>query len=375
VFKNLYLGKKVIINRNANIGAANIRIDDDTEIGESARVFVARDFMIGKHGKIGSFANFKSTEIKFADHLYAGHNLTVGGGGSNQPQSKLEVGNRCHIGNNAFINTSEPVFIGDDSSLGVDSVILTHGAWKQVLDGYLAKFAPVHIGKNVWIPHHIMILPGVTIGDGSSIGAGAVVTKDIPPNCFAAGIPAKVIDDIEYPRKFSLQKKDEIVKEVLCQYIPIIEAKGYRTKKIKVKNTSLIELQRKREKAKIVYSQIINRHVRALVSNSRGSRLIVLGFQNRLDDLAQEFNNLTFFDLERNVVSGASDDLSEDLRDFLRRKGIKIYDVKKFKSMTPTAIEELMTRMKGAENAKGFEKMLQEAHVDALTSPLFFRRV
>ncbi len=349
VFKNLYLGKKVTINRNANIVAANIRIDDDTEIGENAKVFVAKDFMIGKHGEIRSFANFRSTEIKFADHLYAGNNFTVGGGGSNQPQSRLEVGNRCHIGNNVFINTSEPVFIGDDSSLGVDSVILTHGAWKQVLDGYLSKFAPVHIGKGVWIPHHIMILPGVTIGDGASIGAGAVVTKDIPANCFAAGVPARAIKDVEYPRKLSLQKKDQVVNEVLFQYIPIIKAKGYSAKAIRVKNTSIIELQKGRKKAKIVYSQIINRHVAALVSDFKDSRLIMLGFQNKLDDLTQKFNNLTFFDLESKIVSGTSDELSEDLRDFLRRKGIKIYDVKKFKSIMPTAFEELIKRMKSAE--------------------------
>jgi len=52
---------------------------------------------------------------------------------------------------------------------------------------------PVVIGADVWIGAGASVLPGVTIGDGAVIGARAVVTKDIPPNAIAVGIPAKVI--------------------------------------------------------------------------------------------------------------------------------------------------------------------------------------
>lgn len=56
---------------------------------------------------------------------------------------------------------------------------------------------PVIIEDNVWIGDKAIILPNVTIGKGSIIGAGAVVTKDIPPYCIAVGNPAKVIRKIE----------------------------------------------------------------------------------------------------------------------------------------------------------------------------------
>jgi acetyltransferase-like isoleucine patch superfamily enzyme len=56
---------------------------------------------------------------------------------------------------------------------------------------------PVRIGKRVWIGENACILPGVSIGDGAVIGAGSVVTKDIPPNSIAAGNPAKVIRTID----------------------------------------------------------------------------------------------------------------------------------------------------------------------------------
>lgn len=53
----------------------------------------------------------------------------------------------------------------------------------------------VRIGDKVWIATNAMILPGVTIGDGAIVAAGAVVTKDVPPRCMVAGVPAKVIKE------------------------------------------------------------------------------------------------------------------------------------------------------------------------------------
>ena len=55
---------------------------------------------------------------------------------------------------------------------------------------------PVRIGKNVWIGAGAIVLPGVTIGDHSVIGAGSVVTKDIPPNVVAVGNPCRVLREI-----------------------------------------------------------------------------------------------------------------------------------------------------------------------------------
>lgn len=52
---------------------------------------------------------------------------------------------------------------------------------------------PIKIGNNVWIGGNVCVLPGVTIGDNVVIGAGSVVTKDIPANCLVAGNPGKII--------------------------------------------------------------------------------------------------------------------------------------------------------------------------------------
>ena len=57
--------------------------------------------------------------------------------------------------------------------------------------------APVIIKKNAWIAINVTILPGVTVGEGSIVAGGSVVTKDVPPFCMVGGAPAKVIREFE----------------------------------------------------------------------------------------------------------------------------------------------------------------------------------
>ena len=62
---------------------------------------------------------------------------------------------------------------------------------------HIGQAKPVTIGRDVWIGGNCTILPGVTIGNNVVVAAGAVVTKDVPDNCVAAGVPAKVIRKLE----------------------------------------------------------------------------------------------------------------------------------------------------------------------------------
>lgn len=84
--------------------------------------------------------------------------------------------------------------IGDFSLIGFDSVLLTSTHVYSSREIPIAKQGmyskPVKIGKDCWIGARVMVLPGIEIGDGCIIGANSVVTKDIPSNYVAAGIPA-----------------------------------------------------------------------------------------------------------------------------------------------------------------------------------------
>lgn len=102
--------------------------------------------------------------------------------------------------NTALWNVSvDPIYpelitIGNNVTI-THSVILTHDD-STILHTYRRKVAPTTIKDNVFIGWNSIILPGVTIGRNCIIGAGSIVSKDIPENCVAAGIPAKVIKSI-----------------------------------------------------------------------------------------------------------------------------------------------------------------------------------
>jgi acetyltransferase-like isoleucine patch superfamily enzyme len=84
--------------------------------------------------------------------------------------------------------------IGDDVMIGPKVTLVTSGhpvAPAERFKGVVMK--PIVIGNNVWIGAAATVLPGVTIGDGAVVAAGAVVSRDVPPNTMAAGVPARVV--------------------------------------------------------------------------------------------------------------------------------------------------------------------------------------
>lgn len=115
------------------------------------------------------------------------------------PPFYSEFGKNINVGKNVFINAGcqfqdhGGITLDDDVLVGHNVVIATlnHGMLPDDRASLVPK--PVHICKNVWIGAGVVICPGVTIGENSIIGAGAVVNKDIPANVIAAGIPAKVL--------------------------------------------------------------------------------------------------------------------------------------------------------------------------------------
>lgn len=110
----------------------------------------------------------------------------------------IQIGSDVTINYNCFLMDNAPITIGDHVLIGsyVGIYTIDHAIYPDDrADGWCSN-APVHIGNKVWIRSNATILPGVTIGEGSIIGAGSVVTKDIPENATAAGNPCRVIRTI-----------------------------------------------------------------------------------------------------------------------------------------------------------------------------------
>ena len=132
------------------------------ELGEGSFLQGPVTFHYGQHTKIG-----KGVFINF--------NLTV------QDDAEVVIDDGCDFGPNVTI--VHPMLADERKRMRNEC-----GEEKR-----LCYAKPVHVGKNCWICANTTILPGVTIGDNCVIGAGSVVTRDIPANSFAAGNPARVI--------------------------------------------------------------------------------------------------------------------------------------------------------------------------------------
>ncbi len=118
------------------------------------------------------------------------------------PPFYTDFGKNITIGKNVFFNTGcsfqdrGGITIGDGALIGMNVTIATLNHGFSLETRNTTHPSPVVIGKNVWIGSNATILPGVAIGDNSVIAAGAVVTKDVPENTVVAGVPAKVIKNI-----------------------------------------------------------------------------------------------------------------------------------------------------------------------------------
>jgi acetyltransferase-like isoleucine patch superfamily enzyme len=115
------------------------------------------------------------------------------------PPFYTDCGKNIHLGKNVFINEGctfqdqGGIYIGDDSLIGHHATLVTLNHNKDPEKRGNLIPAPIHIGKKVWLGSNVTVLPGVKIGDGAIVAAGAVVTKDVPVNSTVAGIPARVI--------------------------------------------------------------------------------------------------------------------------------------------------------------------------------------
>lgn len=125
----------------------------------------------------------------------------------------ISVGNSFYANHNTVIQDGANVTFGDNVFIGPNCCFTTA---EHPIDSNQRKAGwevakPIKVGSNVWIGASSTVLAGVIIGDNSVIGAGSVVTKDIPPNVVAVGVPCKVLRNITEEDKFRYPKHKSLV--------------------------------------------------------------------------------------------------------------------------------------------------------------------
>lgn len=137
----------------------------------------------------------------------------------------LAVGRNSFIGNDTILASAVSITVGDDVLISSGCRVLDHNShavgWnhrkQDVRDWYAGKkdwthvpCSPIRIEDKAWIGLNVIVLRGVTLGEGCIIGAGSVVTKSVPPWCIAAGNPAKVLRELRPDERTSQADLDAL---------------------------------------------------------------------------------------------------------------------------------------------------------------------
>lgn len=162
----------------------NVDYNNTYEDEEEKRASILAQMLgaFGEGGRIqGPIAFHYGIHTQIGKNFFANFNFTV------QDDGEVTIGDNCNFGPNVTIVTPIHPMLPNERR-----AMLTAEGEKKLL--CYAK--PVHIGNDCWFGASVTICPGVTIGDNCVIGAGSVVTRDIPANSFAAGVPCRVIREI-----------------------------------------------------------------------------------------------------------------------------------------------------------------------------------
>ena len=160
---------------------AGVKLGENVKFGGIAQVerFPLSEIIIGNSCKFNSKSIFNQRGIKQCI-------IQTG-----KPGASIRIGNNCGFSGVSIVSDSS-VLIGNNTTIGANTIIGDRDDHPEKLH---TSHKNIIIGNNVFIGMHCLIMKGVKIGDNSIIGAGSIVTKDIPENVIAVGIPCKVIKD------------------------------------------------------------------------------------------------------------------------------------------------------------------------------------
>ncbi len=155
------------------------------------------------------YNNTRPSDMETKNRLLSEMLGSIGKSGWIEAPVHFSYGCNTHIGDYFYANFNMTivddceVFIGDHVMIAPNVTISAtgHPVWPEYRRQGAQFSLPVRIGNDVWIGSNVVILPGVTIGDGCVIGAGSVVTKDIPANTVAMGVPCRPVREITEEEK------------------------------------------------------------------------------------------------------------------------------------------------------------------------------
>ena len=312
--KGYKFGNNVSIGLGSVIIGKKVTIGDNTKIGFMT-VIRATEIELKRFIKIGSMVFIDTEKVFIDDDARINENVIVAG--IKYPDSFFSLGKRTIIMEYSYVNPTKPVIIGDDSGIGGHCLLFTHGSWLPQIDGFPVTFAPITLGKRVWLPWRVFIMPGVSIGDNVVIGANSLIAKSLPSNCLAAGSPASIIKE-NYPPALSKEKRDSIVETIFEDFVHHLKHHSYNVELIKEENFLVVKVSDKNFNYILIY---INSP--AVLNNEKIKNCDLLILDNEeLDILNDKVNIKMIIDYQNKQRKGSSE-FGEEFVSFISRYGIR----------------------------------------------------
>lgn len=198
-------------------------------------------------------------------------------------------------------------------------MIFSHGVWQNAFKGYPFQFGKVEIKDDAWLPWHVFVMPGVTIGKGSTIAGGSVVTKDVPDYCLAGGVPAKIMKQENYPPKMAIDEKNELAKKILHDF------EGYSKSFLSRTNTKMRALNQNAllitsDSGNLVYCKEILPDILTLPELRSLNNLDLLSFV--IPSASKQERG--WIEIDSETSGGKLQDISQEFVQFVGRYGLRI---------------------------------------------------
>jgi acetyltransferase-like isoleucine patch superfamily enzyme len=362
VCDSLDIGPGCTIGADTTILCPQVSLAEACSIGPGVEAEMNQYFRLDRFGYIGARVSMVGQGISAGEYLFLDRDIIIGGGGARGPRAFLTLGKANSLHARSIINLSESVSLGDYSGISSYVSLVTHYAYQSVLKGYGASFAPISIADHVAIYINAIILPGVTIGEWVTIGAGAVVVKDVPAHCMVVGNPAQVIRGPEgYPTPLNRQQKESLVRGILADYLTNLEPKGVKVVKDSIlsQGRATVEFEGRQEVICYIPEGKVSTSLgRGEVSTSLGRGEVSTSSGRDEHSIWEARPDITIsatpvppelwgrchFDLDRETMTGEPTRIAEDLRDYLRRRAIRIFTGKPFQTLPLVNLQRLHGR-------------------------------